>query len=120
MSILITDRTGTMNRELRELAERRILFALSRFDSKIIGIELVLSDPNGPRGGVDKACKISVRLRGAATVVVADQDADTAICISRIVERASRAVSRTLDKARRFERERSLPLRQRLELFYPG
>ncbi|TWU08206.1 HPF/RaiA family ribosome-associated protein [Stieleria varia] len=106
MSISITDRGGLLSNQLRQLAERRLLFALSRFDSRIVGIDLVVTDENGPRGGIDKACRLSVYLRHANDVVISDKDADIAVCITRAAERAGRAVSRTIERSRSFDRLR--------------
>ncbi len=75
MTVSISDRSGLLNLELRQLAERRLLFALSRFDLRIKQVELVVSDENGPRGGIDKACRVSVSLHRASDVVVSDRDA---------------------------------------------
>ena len=106
MSISFVDRNKMLNREIRELAERRLLFALTRFDSRIAKVELVITDENGPRGGVDKVCRITVRLLRAGDVSITDRDADLARCISRIAERAGRAVSRSIERSQQFDRSR--------------
>ena len=106
MTLSITDRSNLLTEELRQLAERRLLFALSRFDSRISQIDLVVSDENGPRGGIDKACRLTISLHRAADVIVRDKSADIASCISRVAARAGRAVSRTVDKTQSFDRVR--------------
>lgn len=106
MTYSITDRHRLLNSDLRELAERRMLFALSRFDDRINRVDLVISDENGPRGGVDKACRIMVSLKGGADVIVRDKDADMATCLSNVAERTGRAVSRALSKRQSFDRSR--------------
>ena len=42
MSLAIVDRRGEMSAEVGEFAERRMRFALSRFDSRIERISVVL------------------------------------------------------------------------------
>lgn len=106
MPLCITDHGHLLDDNLRQLAERRLMFALSRFESRILQIDLVVNDDNGPRGGIDKACRISVTLRHAADVVVRDKDSDIAKCVSRAAERAGRAVSRSIAKASTFDRNR--------------
>lgn len=96
MSLTIFDRRNLLSRELRHLAERRFDFALSRIAKQIFQVDLVVSDQNGPRGGVDKYCRVTVRLNQARTVVISDKDADLATCISRVADRAARAVTRTI------------------------
>lgn len=108
MSIEIVDRCGELTESLREFAERRLFFALSRFDSRIQKIELVTNDVNGPRGGVDKACRISVTIRRGAIIVVSDQDAEWGKCIARAAERVGRSVARAVDRGQRFDRTRPL------------
>ncbi len=108
VTIFITDRAGLLNGELRQLAERRFLFALSRFDSRISKVELVISDENGPRGGIDKACRVSITLHRAPLVVISEKNSDLAKCISRIAERAGRTVARAIEKSQRFDRSRPL------------
>ena len=108
MTVSITDRSELLNLELRQLAERRLLFAFSRFDSRIKQVKLVVSDENGPRGGIDKVCRVSVSLHRAADVVVSGRDADMAKCISRVVGRAGRAVSRAIEKTQTFNKYRAV------------
>ncbi|MFK8111900.1 MAG: HPF/RaiA family ribosome-associated protein [Rubripirellula sp.] len=108
MTPSITDRSGLLTDELRQLAERRLLFALSRFDDRITRVDLVVSDENGPRGGIDKACRITVALNQARDVIVRHKDVDMAKAISRIAERAGRAVSRAIEKTQSFERIRPI------------
>ena len=95
-----------MSDSVRELAERRLLFALSRFSSRIDYVSLTLSDVNGPRGGADKVCRATVKLRRLGTIVVTDEDAHVEVCVARIAERIGRTVARTLDKGKRFDRRR--------------
>ena len=67
-------------------------------------MSVVVADANGPRGGVDKSCRISVKLRRANDVTMTDQDADVAVCIARAAERVGRAVARAIERTQRFDR----------------
>lgn len=104
MLVSMTDRSDVLTKTMREVAQRRFAFALSRFDSRINRVELVVSDENGPRGGVDKSCRVSISLQRANEVVITDKDADLATCLSRIAERAARAVSRSIQRTQQFDR----------------
>ena len=66
MKLSIVDRNRMLSGELRRLLERRLSFALSRFDSRIRKTTVVLEDVNGPRGGMDKSCRIAVVLDRAS------------------------------------------------------
>ena len=107
MSPRLVDRTGVLSVELQDLLDRRLRYALSRFESKIQHITAVFEDENGPRGGVDKSCQITVRIKRAREVVVGECDADLAKCISRAAERVGRAVGRALERSQQLERNGS-------------
>ena len=49
--------TGT----LRDYTERRLRFALARAAERVRQIKVRFSDINGPRGGIDKRCRIQQR-----------------------------------------------------------
>jgi len=84
-----------------EAAQRRLRFALGRFDQRIAGVRVRFHDVNGPRGGVDQECQVSVRLgRPSDVVVVEERDADPHAALARAVDRASRAVGRVIEQAR--------------------
>ncbi len=103
MTIEIIDRSRLLDNGTCQLAERRLLFALSRFDSRIKQVDLVIEDENGPRGGIDKSCRISISLHRAADVVISDKDTDVIKCISRAAERGSRAVARSIARSNDIE-----------------
>lgn len=104
MHISITDRNKLLNNDLRELCERRLDFALSRFESSIKNIDLVIVDENGPRGGIDKACRICISLHRANDIIINEKASDVATCVSGIAERASRAVARAMERTQQFDR----------------
>lgn len=102
MAIQLVDRNGLLSTASQELAKRRLLFALSRFEPRIQRTVVTFEDINGPRGGPDKACRVVVTLRAADNVVFMEQDAQLETCISRAAERTGRAVARAIERARRF------------------
>lgn len=85
---------------VRARVTRRLGFALSRFGARIATVRVRLGDLNGPRGGIDKCCRIVVVGDRAWRLVVEDRDADLHAVIDRAAERAGRAVSRALDRQR--------------------
>ena len=100
MNVKIQARNTEVSRTFEEWIERRLLFALSRFGDRIRRVTALMEDINGPRGGVDKRCRVTVRARGAWTVTVRDLDADLHSVISRAVARAGHAVSRRVARRR--------------------
>lgn len=72
-------------------------FALGRFRSRIRSVTVRLADVNGPRGGVDKTCLVTIRLDASKRLIVIEEtDADAVVAIDRATDRASRAVARAL------------------------
>ena len=83
---------------LSRLARRRFEFALRRFHGRIRSVGVRVVDVNGPRGGIDKRCHVTVRLTAPKrTIVIEDVDADAAVAIDRLADRTARTVARAVD-----------------------
>jgi ribosome-associated translation inhibitor RaiA len=78
-------------------------YALGRFEGRVNVVTARLADLNGPRGGVDKRCRISVAVRAGDPVLVEDADTDLYAAIDRAAERAGRAVWRQLARRREMD-----------------
>lgn len=90
--------------ELRERIQRRASFALSRLGSRVARVEVHLADINGPRGGVDKRCRLLIYLDRGAAVTVERLDGDLMVLIDRCFATATRAVHKRVatETAQRF------------------
>ena len=98
VQIDIQARNFSLTDAMRNHAERRLQFALTRSDSHIRCVVLRLSDINGPRGGADKRCHLKVILNGLTDVIVEDIQADLYLAIDRATDRAGRTVARKIDR----------------------
>lgn len=87
---------------LRTYTERRLGAAVGWAGEHMHKLTVWLSDINGPRGGVDKRCKIQVQLGGGKQVVIEDTQADLYTAIDRAADRADRAVVRSVERKRDF------------------
>ncbi|MFO0901625.1 MAG: HPF/RaiA family ribosome-associated protein [Pirellulales bacterium] len=96
MRLQIVDRGRELDQEQREQAERRLRYALTRFEPQVERVTLHVQDENGPKGGVDKTCRVDVYLRHGDPVTVSDADASLLAAVSRAAERVSRAVDRRI------------------------
>ncbi len=87
---------------LREYIDRHLYFALGRFGPAIDRVNVRVMDTNGPRGGVDKRCRIVVKLQaaGSTSIAVDDDDESLHAAIARATARVGRTVARTLDRKR--------------------
>jgi hypothetical protein len=83
---------------LREHTSRRVHFHLGRFGEEVTAVLLRIGDINGPRGGLDKRCQVTVRgpRIGSTTLHHLDGDAQSAVDVA--VDRARRTVRRALDR----------------------
>lgn len=100
MRLLVHDKKCAIDEELREYLELRLRFALSRFQHRIGKVTVHLKDLNGPRGGVDKQCRIAVGLVPNGSVTIEETDADVMRAIAHAAERAGRTVRRELERWR--------------------
>jgi putative sigma-54 modulation protein len=85
--------------------QRRLKFVMTRHSDRIQRILVRLGDSNGPRGGVDKFCRIQVALRDAPVAVVHDIGPDLYDVIDRAADRVARAVAKNLDRSRNFRQQ---------------
>lgn len=111
MNILITDRNDLLSEHAKQLVTRRMLFALSRFGNQIDRVNVQVLDVNGPRGGLDKDCSVTVKLKKIGSVKVSATDASAGKCVSSAIDRIGRAVARKVERRRNRGRDRlSIPM----------
>ena len=111
MTLSVVDRNGMLTDELRELLDRRLSYALSRFESRIRRKTVVIEDVNGPRGGVDKLCRVTVKLNRLSDVVISEEGADISTSITRAAERIGRAVARAIERSQHISRRKPQDIR---------
>lgn len=96
----LKDRGTRRPRDLADHIERRLRFALARFGSRIQKAVVFLEDSNGPRGGIDKNCRILVKTRGCGVLVSAVADSDWFTVVDRATTRIGRSVARQIERLR--------------------
>ncbi len=89
---------------LRSKIEERIRWSLGRFAERATKVCVRLTDINGPRGGVDKHCRIEVTVRGQKPHTVEDYDAEVLPVVGKATERLRRALVRAAQRTRIFRR----------------
>ncbi len=90
---------------LRQLADERIRFAFRRFSWLVPRAKVQFFDVNGPRGGVDKRCRLVLSTDGAGQVVITSVARDWRSALEGALASAARGVLRTW-------RRRQRPLRE--------
>lgn len=104
MNIDIRSLGFAMTDALSDHAKRRVFFVMSRYSDRIVRIRMRLGDCNGPRGGIDKFCRIQVYLVDAPAAVIHDTGTDLYDVIDRATDRVGRVVTRHLDRSHAFVR----------------
>lgn len=83
----------------RAYVERRLRFSLGRFIARIGRVRVKISDVNGPRGGVDKSCQVSVELLPGSKLIRQEAvDANLFVAVDHATERMGRAFSREVGR----------------------
>lgn len=85
---------------VRDHVRKRLAFRLGKFAPRIQRVSVRLIDVNGPKGGVDTACRIKVVLNGLKSVVVEEVAEVLHEAIDRAAHVAERAVRRALGRSR--------------------
>jgi len=86
--------------ELRLYVARRVGFAFDSFGDAVHRVRVCIADQNGPKGGVDKSCRVTAIAQPSLEVVIEEVDADEHAVVSRAVGRAAATLRRALDRAR--------------------
>ena len=97
---------------IRDRVERHTARNLNRYGEELLGVDVYLSDVNGPRAGDDKKAVVRASLRGLPPISISTEHNDLYVAISRSAKRMQRAVKRSLRKSHRVEPRRVLELRR--------
>lgn len=109
MQILFESRDAD-GAQMRDLSVARMRFALRRLSTFVPHAKVQFSDINGPRGGVDKRCQVELTTEKAGTVVIASLARDWRTALDRSLGRATRVLTRSLQRAQKPVRDRSAKL----------
>lgn len=96
MRLEIRQRGMKVTEELRVHVRERLQRALGRFARSINRVWVYLRDVSGPRGVLNKKCRIVVELPRRGRVVVTGLDTDIFAAITRTANRARFAVRRNV------------------------
>lgn len=104
---------GDLARDDRAYIRRKLGTRLGKFQDDIVRISVRTDDLNGPRGGVDRLCRIRVTLRAMPTVVYECRDASLDAAVDGALAGTERAVRRAIERHRRRPRRVSAAARAR-------
>ena len=86
--------------QLREVALRRVQFAMRRLTWMVPRAKVQLSDVNGPRGGVDKRCQVELKTERNGTVVITSVARDWRTALDSALTRAAGVLLRSWRKSK--------------------
>ncbi len=109
MRIGIQSSAAKVDERSRGYIERRIGFALGRFSDRIRSIRVRIDDENGPKGGPDLICRLTIRGDEIGEIHLEDRDMDLRALVDRTLQRAGRSVARVVDRGRIFS---PIPVRE--------
>ena len=100
MKIDIRIQGTAADHKLRAHALHRVQFCLGRFGKEVQSVTASFADMNGPKGGIDIRCRVSVRGPRLGTISLESQQHDAYVAIADLLDRTQRAVRRQLDRRR--------------------
>ncbi len=100
MHVEIRSRRVPVDESLREFVQKRLAFAVGRFSDSLFFARVRFEDVNGPKGGVDTICRISLEGPRLGTVVVEGRGQDAGEAAAGALERLSQVVRRWVDKVK--------------------
>jgi len=98
MQISIVDRNVDLTAKQKELVDRQIEYSFDRFETQIRAVEVVLNDVNGPKGGSDIQCRVRLMLHSKGEVLVEGREVSAEAAVSSVIDRASIAVGRRVER----------------------
>lgn len=100
MGVCMVARDFAFSLFLREHVERRLHLAFARARGKVARIVVRLRDLNGPRGGCDKVCQVSIVMPGHPEVVIQEVQEDMYYAIDNAIKRAAYRATRLMSRKR--------------------
>jgi hypothetical protein len=107
---IIFESRDTDGTQMRDFSVQRVRFALRRLANFVPHAKVQFTDVNGPRGGVDKRCQVELKTDTARTVVIASLARDWRTALDRSLSRATRVLTRNLQRTQKPVRDRTAKL----------
>ncbi|NOJ97821.1 ribosome-associated translation inhibitor RaiA [Corallococcus sp. CA049B] len=86
---------------LKQYVDTHLVAHIERFaEDEASEIEIALVDINGPKGGVDKECRVTVRMPGMESVHVTETSETLFQAIDATRDRLEKAIKRAVERRR--------------------
>ena len=113
MQVELIIRNADLARMLRNYADRRLHFALSRFGDRVHRVMVTVSEPTEGERSSEKHCNIRVDLKPFGQVFADETDPDVYAAIDRAAGRVGRLLASRLEKNTETPRAASRPDRRK-------
>ena len=101
MKVLLRGVHLDLSDAIRAYVDEHLVSHIERFaDDEAAEIDISLVDTNGPKGGMDKECRTTVRMPGFSSVHVTETADSVFAAIDATRDRLENALKRALDKRR--------------------
>ncbi|MFN0248463.1 MAG: HPF/RaiA family ribosome-associated protein [Kofleriaceae bacterium] len=100
MKLTIRARHLDLSPEALDLIETRVAGAFDRIGTWIRAIDVTLTDVNGPKGGLDKHCRLRIKTDSSRSIVVEHVGVDTLQTAVDAAVRAQRTLLRDVSRRR--------------------
>jgi hypothetical protein len=104
MHIQIEPPHATAPADWRSQAETRVRFAMRRLRGEVMQVQVRLADVNGPRGGIDQRCQLSLTTEAHGTLVVSATKGNAISALNMALRRAAAALVRLWQRQHRLAR----------------
>lgn len=107
MKVTVASSIEKLSTSSRDSIRSLMTNTLARFAPRVTQVAVTVVDENGPRGGVDKLCRVNVMMPGVGTVTTTARREKLMAAVSEAARRARRIVVTKL------KRPKSVRSRQR-------
>jgi putative sigma-54 modulation protein len=101
MKVLMRGVHLDMTDSLRDYAQRHLVDPIAKYiEDEATEVDIALVDINGPKGGIDQECRVTVRMPGFAATHVTETAETIHQAIDSTRDRLEKAIKRMVEKRR--------------------
>ena len=104
MNLRVKSRGFKLTRALYNRVNNKLDRIFSRYGDQIRGAEVTLQDVNGPKGGEDMKCLVTIKLNKSKSIVVQEQAANLYDAINMCAQRITLTMERHFKRTQRLSR----------------